>query len=322
MARFEAGETVVIWGGVSVASATDAEKASRLGKIVMRLDDDLYTVEDRGQDDTYFMNHSCDPNVWMANAWTLIARRAIAVDEELTLDYALVEADETFASDWVCGCRSADCRTRVTGKDWLLPELQRRYKDHFSPLLIKRIVRLREGDGSGTLTRLAVEVLADHHVQLMTRAFSACGLNKASSVFEGYVAEQPLGKRLGLVALVNGELAGFVTVLWRSEYGPFRAKGIPEIQDLNVLPHLRRRGIATRLMTETEARVEEVSPIVGLAVGMDQDYGPAQRMYALRGYVLDGLGLTYAGRHLRWGDKVDVDDSLVLYMTKQLRSGT
>ena len=107
----------------------------------MQLDDDLYTIEERGEYATYFMNHSCDSNVWMRNGWTLVARRDISVGEELTLDYALVEGDESFLPDWECACGSSECRKKITGQDWLLPQIQQRYKGYFSPLINKRIAR-------------------------------------------------------------------------------------------------------------------------------------------------------------------------------------
>ena len=101
----------------------------------MQLDDNLYSVEERGEAPTYFMNHSCDPNVWMANAVTLVARRGIPSGAELTTDYALFEAVEDFEAEWECQCGSAHCRKRFTGKDWRIPELQERYAGHFLPLI-------------------------------------------------------------------------------------------------------------------------------------------------------------------------------------------
>ena len=41
-----------------------------------------------------YTNHSCDPNVWMQDEVTLAARRDIAIGEELTIDYAMIEGDE------------------------------------------------------------------------------------------------------------------------------------------------------------------------------------------------------------------------------------
>ena len=80
----------------------------------------------------------------MANAWTLVARRDISVGEELTLDYGLVEGDESLVADWECACGSSECRNKTTGRDWMLPALQRRYEGHFSLLINKRISRLKE----------------------------------------------------------------------------------------------------------------------------------------------------------------------------------
>ena len=95
----KAGETVVIWSGTFVDREA-AEGARADGKLIMQLDDNLYSVEERGEDPTYFMNHSCDPNVWMANAVTLVARRGIPSGAELTIDYALFEAVEDFEAEW------------------------------------------------------------------------------------------------------------------------------------------------------------------------------------------------------------------------------
>ena len=141
MSPITPGETVVIWGGTFV-EREEAERARAEGKVVMQLDDSVYSVEERGEYPTYFMNHSCDPNVWMADAATLVARRDIVPGEELTADYALFEASEDFAMEWECVCGYPDCRKRITGRDWRLPELQRRYTGHFLPLIAKRIARL------------------------------------------------------------------------------------------------------------------------------------------------------------------------------------
>jgi GNAT superfamily N-acetyltransferase len=166
---------------------------------------------------------------------------------------------------------------------------------------------------------LSIHLLAPKNAKEISEAFSAIGWSKPVSQYERYFLEQEKGERTILVARLSGDFGGYVTILWHSNYIPFRTQNIPEIQDLNVLPRWRRQGIATRMMEEAESRVVKKSPVVGLGVGMDRDYGPAQHMYALRGYIPDGLGLTYAGRNLQWGESVRVDDSLVLYMTKSLR---
>lgn len=85
----------------------------------------------------HFGNHSCDPNVWHLDAFTLGARRDIGEGEELTLDYATQTDDPEF---WMeCRCGSALCRGRVTGSDWRLWSLQERYGEHWVPVLLRRI---------------------------------------------------------------------------------------------------------------------------------------------------------------------------------------
>jgi len=68
---------------------------------------------------------------------------------------------------------------------------------------------------------------------------------------------------------------------------------------------------------EAEKRVFERLPVVGIGVGMYAGYGAAQRMYILRGYVPDGLGLFYKDMPVTPGKKVLVDDNLALYLTKE-----
>ncbi|MBZ0290234.1 MAG: SET domain-containing protein-lysine N-methyltransferase, partial [Anaerolineae bacterium] len=136
-----AGEKVLVFGGLYADSA-GADEAIRAGKGVMQWDDDLWSIETESDDPVYLINHACQPNVWMADAYTLVARADIAPDAEITADYALWEADETYVASWECHCGAPDCRGRITGKDWRLPRLQQAYAGHFSPLLNRRIQNL------------------------------------------------------------------------------------------------------------------------------------------------------------------------------------
>ncbi len=135
------GEKIIVWGG-NYTNADGAELMKNKGKLVMQWDDNLYSYEDTAEDDGYFINHSCDSNMWMADAYTLITNRDIKSGEELTVDYALFEANEKYISKWKCTCGSPLCRGKVTGVDWKESYLQNQYKEHFSPLLNKRIQRL------------------------------------------------------------------------------------------------------------------------------------------------------------------------------------
>ena len=76
------------------------------------------------------LNHSCDPNTWWSGDM-IVARRDIAMGEELTIDYSTANADPSFLL--ACHCESYRCRQMVTGDDWRIPELQRRYAGHWAP---------------------------------------------------------------------------------------------------------------------------------------------------------------------------------------------
>jgi GNAT superfamily N-acetyltransferase len=166
---------------------------------------------------------------------------------------------------------------------------------------------------------LAIRLLEAPDIEPIAAAFAAIGWNKPASQYRRYLTEQQRGERVVLVALLHGSFAGYVTIAWQSGYPPFRAASIPEIVDFNVLPDRRRRGIGSRLLDAAEQRIAARSTEAGIGVGLDPDYGAAQRLYVKRGYVPDGRGLAWGDRHVRWGETVTVDDSLSLYFTKRLR---
>ena len=137
----EKGEVVIMWGGDFV-NALEAKKAKRAGKAIQQIDEDLWDVfdyETRNDDSSYNHNHSCDPNTWMKDEVTIIARRDIEKDEELTIDYAMFVMDENYVMSGECKCGSALCRHTIIGKDWQKKDLRQKYKGHFSPYLEKKI---------------------------------------------------------------------------------------------------------------------------------------------------------------------------------------
>lgn len=143
------------------------------------------------------------------------------------------------------------------------------------------------------------------------------GSNRPAGLYDRYYTEHEKGKRVVLLAFYDGEFAGHVNIIWKSEYPLFAEQMIPEISDLIVVPDLRRHGIATALANEAEKRIFEHSSAAGIGFGMYADYGPAQRMYVLRGYVPDRLGLMYKRKPVKPGEMVKVDDDLVLYLVKK-----
>ncbi len=150
-------------------------------------------------------------------------------------------------------------------------------------------------------------------------AFRAQGWNKPQDRFEKYYQDQIESKRTVLIAELDREFVGYLTIVWESHYPPFRDARIPEVVDFNVLVAQQRRGIGTVLMDKAEYRISERSEIAGICVGLSPDYGAAQVMYARRGYVPDGQGIQYDGKQLKHGDKTTVDHNLVMCFTKKVK---
>jgi GNAT superfamily N-acetyltransferase len=164
-----------------------------------------------------------------------------------------------------------------------------------------------------------IRLLESQDISEIAEAFQELGWNKPASQYERYLIEQDLGARLVYIAFVQEEFAGYLTVCWNSHYETFRKEHIPEIVDFNVLPRFRRQGIGTQLMDKAESEIVKVSSTAGIGVGMTPDYGAAQRLYVLRGYVPDGRGLWYRDHHLKDGEEITVDDNMALYLTKELK---
>jgi hypothetical protein len=86
---------------------------------------------------TTYQNHSCDPNTWWADDFTLVARRTIHPGEEVTFDYSTSESLENPEMP-ECFCKSACCRGRLEPLDYLKPELIAAYGTHFVSYLRER----------------------------------------------------------------------------------------------------------------------------------------------------------------------------------------
>ena len=153
----------------------------------------------------------------------------------------------------------------------------------------------------------------------ITAAFLNQGWDKPLSQYQNYYRESVEKKRTVFLAYFENKFAGYLTIKWDAFYPYFKENKIPEISDLNVLKIYQRNGIASKLMDKAEQAISERSNIAGIGVGLTKDYGPAQIMYVKRGYIPDGLGLSYNERLISYGENVRVDDDLIICLTKQLK---
>jgi GNAT superfamily N-acetyltransferase len=161
-----------------------------------------------------------------------------------------------------------------------------------------------------------IRLMDESDPETISAAFTAIGWDKPPTLFQRYLAEQEEGRRLAFSAEWDGEFAGYVTLVWVSDYGPFAERQIPEIADFNVLPLYRRQGIGNALLDRAESAASARSRVVGLGVGLTSDYGAAQRIYVRRGYLPDGRGIMYRNQPVEPWATIRIDDDAALMLTR------
>lgn len=138
-------------------------------------------------------------------------------------------------------------------------------------------------------------------------------------LWQRYLADSTQDRRIVLLAFKGQDVVGYGTLLWQSDYLPFKAAGIPEINNLVVAQSARGGGIATAMIGRFEQDAASAGKsAIGLGVGLYADYGAAQRLYVRQGYLPDGCGITYGGKPVVPDQSVRIDDDLILWLTKSL----
>lgn len=146
--------------------------------------------------------------------------------------------------------------------------------------------------------------------------FGAMGWTKPNGYFADCVAKMTAGEMEVLVALNGSEYLGHVRVIWESDYTAFREQEIPEVNDLNVVPAMRRRGLGTELIVHAEEIIRTRSKRIGISVGLHPGYNAARRLYVKLGYIPDGRGVTWKGQYIEEGAQVVADDELLIHLVK------
>jgi GNAT superfamily N-acetyltransferase len=169
-----------------------------------------------------------------------------------------------------------------------------------------------------SMSHLRLRPLLAEDAAFIAEAFAGVGWPSTVEQYLAYVDDQRLGIRECWVALLGEQFAGHVTLQRNPLYYGISGRGIPEIQDLKVLPQYRRRGVGSALLDRVEESAAAWSRVVAIGVGLHPGYNAAQRLYGLRGYVPDGLGVTHGDRYVQEGEVVPFDDELVLHFLKIL----
>ncbi len=142
---------------------------------------------------------------------------------------------------------------------------------------------------------------------------------KDADYFKTSLQLQALEEREIYLMEDNQKVVGYVQLSWHPKYAYFRVHNIPEIQDLNILPDYRCKGLGQALIEFCEAKAKKrLCEYMGIGVGLTAPYGSAQRLYARLGYVPDGFGVTYDRQTVGHGEIRSMDDELSLMLVKKL----
>lgn len=142
-APIAAGEIVAVKGGYVLDAKSWAGLEQELGAAEIQIAEDLFIAPVRQgerEGSMLYTNHSCDPNIAIEGQIVFVALRDIAAGEELTHDWATTD-DLDYTLE--CRCGSGSCRGVVTGRDWMKPELQKKYRGRFAWHVQRKIDRLK-----------------------------------------------------------------------------------------------------------------------------------------------------------------------------------
>ena len=137
--RIRKGEIVAIKGGHVYDARTLARVKTRVAVSYIQIADGFFIGARTAAEvrrNKIFINHSCEPNLGIRGQIVYVATRDIAAGEELTYDWAMEENQRARTQ---CRCGARRCRRVLTGRDWRIPRLQRRYRGYFSAYLEDKI---------------------------------------------------------------------------------------------------------------------------------------------------------------------------------------
>lgn len=130
------GELIAVFGGVVYEWEDFIHLPEREKMLCIQVEDRHFLVpRPIGEGD--YVNHSCNPNAGLSGQIGLVAMRDIKIGEEVCFDYAM--SDTMAYDEFECLCNAPNCRGRVSGNDWQIPELQKRYAGFFAPHVQRKI---------------------------------------------------------------------------------------------------------------------------------------------------------------------------------------
>lgn len=169
------------------------------------------------------------------------------------------------------------------------------------------------------LTNIRLKEFSGNDLDIFQLSFKGTYLSDRFDLFKRYLKEHTEKNRYVLLAYNDEKIVGYVTLKYISGYENFAQNNIPEIVDFNVVPRFRKQGIGRKLLKRIESVAKKSGYAqIGIGVGLSEDYGAAQRLYVKMNYIPDATGLHYDAKPVQKGTTVRVDDSLAVYLIKNL----
>lgn len=156
------------------------------------------------------------------------------------------------------------------------------------------------------------------HINKINKNFIEQNWDSRRDILNKYLIEQENNKRIILVYEVNKDCAGYITLVINPSTGPFKDTDIPEIVDFNVFEKYQKNGIGQKLLTEIIKLAKQFNNKVGIGVGLNPNYGNAQKLYVKNGFIPDGKGVYFKGKILEVNKNCLNNDDLAIYFLKNL----
>ena len=170
------------------------------------------------------------------------------------------------------------------------------------------------------ITNLTFRIVQPNEIAAVKQEVKSAFFSGDEATIDAHFQDHENGAGTTILGYEADRLVGIVTIRWFCRYPPFREKQIPLIQNIEIRYEDRGRGIGDLMMERTEQEIALRSLMAGICVGIFDTYGPAQRLYAKRGFVPDGRGVCHAHTPLTEGETVTVDHELLLWLVKDVSS--
>ena len=136
-------ERILIIGGYILTVDEESKLPGKSHDNGVQITEDLVicTTKEDEYSGFNFLNHNCTPNSGFKGQIFLVAMRDIEMNEEITIDYAMVlhRSSDGPRYKLECLCGDARCREIITDEDWKDKKLQEKYNGYFQYFIQEKI---------------------------------------------------------------------------------------------------------------------------------------------------------------------------------------